>query len=344
VVPRDVAVVAGGVRCVPAHAAPAAATSRTTRASGVLGADTLPLHHTHVSPPRAAALALCCGIFIFSIQDAIVKGLSGDYPVHEAVVIRSLTALPILILLVRRDRGEVVTERRQLLVRGLVLFVAYTCYYLALASMPLASVIALWFTGPLFIVALAGRVTGEPADLRAWVVVGIGFLGVLVTLRPSGGLLHPAAALPIGSAIAYAAAQLMARRLRSSANAATMAFYQNGVYLFGALTLAALLAPVASNEKGGGSLGFLIREWHVPTPRDLALLAVCGPIAAVASTLLSHAYRIAGAGVVAPFEYTAILWGTLWGAVVFGNVPAPVDVVGAALIIGSGLLAVRRTA
>jgi drug/metabolite transporter (DMT)-like permease len=296
-----------------------------------------------VSPQRAAALALCCGIFVFSIQDTIVKGLSGDYPVHEAVVIRSLTALPILLWLVRREREAVVTGRRQLLVRGAILLVAYTCYYLALASMPLASVIALWFTGPLFIVALAGRVTGEPADLRAWFIVGFGFLGVLVTLRPSGGLLHPAAALPIGSAIAYAVAQLMARRLRTNATASAMAFYQNGVYLFGALMMAAVLAPVSSNEQGGGSLGFLIRQWHVPTLRDFALLAICGPIAAFGSTLLSRAYRIAGAGSVAPFEYTAILWGTLWGILVFGNVPAPLDVVGAAMIIGSGLIAVRRT-
>jgi drug/metabolite transporter (DMT)-like permease len=121
-----------------------------------------------------------------------------------------------------------------------------------------------------------------------------------------------------------------------------MALYQNAVYLFGAMTMAAVLAPVSTNTKGGGSLDFLIRQWQLPDARDLALLAVCGPIAAFGSTLLSHAYRIAGASFVAPFEYTAILWGTLWGVIVFGNVPAPLDIVGAVLIIGSGLVAVRR--
>jgi drug/metabolite transporter (DMT)-like permease len=161
-------------------------------------------------------------------------------------------------------------------------------------------------------------------------------------LRPSGGLLHPAAALPIASAAAYATAQLMARRLRAGATAPVMALYQNAVYLAGAGALAAILAPVARSGGGTGSLAFLTRSWALPSPRDAALLALCGPIAAAGSTLLSHAYRIAGATAVAPFEYTGILWGTFWGAVVFGEIPDAGEALGAALIVASGLLAIRR--
>ncbi len=296
-------------------------------------------------PQHAAPFALTCGVFVFSIQDSIVKGLSGDYPVHEAVAIRSITALPILLYLVRRQSSSAgpTSGRRQLLGRGSIMFVAYLAYYLALAAMPLASVIALWFTGPLFLVALSGPMTGERADWRAWAVVGIGFVGVLITLRPSGGLLHPAALLPILSAATYAIGQLMARRLRGGASAPVMSLYQNTVYLFGAFALAFVLAPVATSSKGGGSTGFLMRAWAVPTPRDLALLALCGPIAALGGVLLSHAYRTAASSRLAPFEYTAILWGILWGVLIFDNVPAPLDLVGAALIVASGLVAVRQS-
>lgn len=290
----------------------------------------------------AAAAELCVGIAIFSAQDAVIKALSGGYPVHEALVLRTVVALPILLVMVRRAGGlRGAIPARVLIGRGAILLVAYTSYYLALPAMPLASATALYFTAPLFLAALAGPITGEPAPRSTWAAVGIGFLGVVVMVRPGGGLFVPAALLPVLAAAAYAASQLLARRL-NAAPAATMSFYQNAAYLVGAFLLAAVTRPFAHLAHDDPSVAFLVRGWAVPTPRDLALLALCGPIAAFGSPLLSNAYRRAG-GAIAPFEFTALVWSIILGLVVFGDAPGVGELVGAALIVGSAGYAVTRS-
>jgi len=122
--------------------------------------------------PGLAALSLCSGVMIFSGQDWIIKFLSGDYPVHQAIAIRGVVAMVILFAFIAYA-GKLASLRSKrmglLIVRGLVLMVAYTTYYLAFPSMPLANVVALWFTVPLFVTALAGPFLGEKVGARRWI-------------------------------------------------------------------------------------------------------------------------------------------------------------------------------
>jgi drug/metabolite transporter (DMT)-like permease len=218
------------------------------------------------------------------------------------------------------------------------LLTAYSTYYLALPVMKLAEVVTIYFTAPLFITALAIPMLGERVRFKTLVVLLVGFCGVIVTYRPGVGLFDWASLLPVYAAFAYGVAQLMARQIGGSETAAVMGFYQNMMYMLGAIVLALLFGHGAFARDGmHPSLAFLLRAWSFEKPFDIFLLACCGPIAAVGSVLLSHAYRIAEANFVAPFEYTALIWAAGWGFLVFHEVPDLYIFAGAALIIGAGL-------
>jgi drug/metabolite transporter (DMT)-like permease len=300
-----------------------------------------------VLPARAAgsrvmaALSLCAGIAIFSMQDPILKYVSGTYPLSEAVAIRTVAALPCLLLIVHFKGGlrRLISRRFfKHVARGLIMMSAYSTYYLALPAMKLAEVVTIYFTAPLFITALAIPMLGEKIRAKTLAVLLIGFCGVIVTYRPGAGLFDLASLLPVYAAFAYGVAQLMARQLGGSETAAVMGFYQNIMYMVGALILAALFGHGAFAYEGmHPSVAFLLRPWSFEQPLDLLLLACCGPIAADGSVLLSHAYRIAEANFVAPFEYTALIWAASWGFLVFNEVPDLYIFAGAALIIGAGL-------
>jgi drug/metabolite transporter (DMT)-like permease len=300
-----------------------------------------------VLPARAggsrlmAALSLCGGILVFSLQDPILKYVSGTYPLSEAIAIRTVAALPFLLVIVHMGGGlgRLVSRRfyRHVL-RGLIMLTAYSTYYLALPAMKLAEAVTLYFTAPLFITALAIPMLGERLQAKRLIVLFVGFCGVIVTCRPGMGLFDLASLLPVFAALAYGIAQLMARQIGASESAAVMGFYQNIMYMIGAIVLALLFGHGAFFDEGiHPSAAFLLRPWSFDQPFDLFLLACCGPIAAAGTVLLSHAYRIAEANYVAPFEYSALIWAASWGFVVFNEVPDIYTYAGAALIVGAGL-------
>jgi drug/metabolite transporter (DMT)-like permease len=289
----------------------------------------------------AAAASLCAGVCVFSIQDVILKWISGTYPLSEAVALRAVTSLPILLVMVhlRSGLGSLVSRRlgRHFL-RGGIMMSAYGAYYLALPAMKLAEAVTLYFTAPLFITALAYPMLGERVGLNRWLAVIVGFLGVVVTYRPGLGLFDWASLLPVAAAFAYGTAQIMARQIGATESAAVIAFHQNLAYLIGALLLAAVFGSGAfAYPNMHPSMAFLLRPWSFAHPLDLLLLACCGLIAAIGSVLLSQAYRTAEANFVASFEYSGLIWATGWGFFVFGEVPDIYIIAGAALIIGAGL-------
>lgn len=286
--------------------------------------------------------ALCLGIAVFSIQDPMIKHLSATYPVTEALVIRAVVALPILLWLVHRETGLRSIASKHvgfLTVRGLLLFISYAGYYLAVAAMPLADAIALFFVAPLFIVTLAVPYLGERIPWQSLAGVLIGLVGVVVMLRPGSGLFEWAALLSLLAALLYAIPQLMARKVSNEISAPVMTFYQNALYFFGSLLVAGFFAIVGPEGVTHPSLAFLTRPWVWPTPIDFAMMAACGLIASAGMTLLSQAYRLAPANRVAAFEYTGILWTPLWGFLFFTEIPQFTTVVGAVLVVAAGLIA-----
>ena len=195
----------------------------------------------------------------------------------------------------------------------------------------------------LFVVGLVGEepvtvlVLGERVRMRRWVALGAGFIGVLVILRPGVALFEPAALLPIASAAAYATSAVMARRLGSTESGGAMALTATGAYIVGGALTAAVLAGVEPPADAAASIRFLLNPWIWPSTLDLALMALCGCIAAFGFFCLSQGYRLTEAYRAAPCEYAALPWGVLWGYLFFGNTPDAVMILGALIIMGAGL-------
>lgn len=294
--------------------------------------------------PTLGVVYLCLGVFVFSLQDAIIKQVSGAYALTEVVFIRSCVAGPILLFLVQREAGwrSIFASRLgTLTLRALIMFGAYTAYYMAFPALPLADAVALYFTVPLLVTALASPLLGERTGPGVWAAVLLGFVGVMVMLQPGSVLFEPAALLSLLAAALYGVAMLMARKFGSSLSASVMAFYQNAVFLFGSALLALVLYWGDWVQASHPSLSFLVRPWVLPSIIDALLIAACGVVAATGMMFLTSAYRVARASTVTPFEYTGILWAPLWGFLFFSEVPRVTTMAGALVIVLAGLLALR---
>jgi drug/metabolite transporter (DMT)-like permease len=293
---------------------------------------------------RAIAL-LVAGIALFSVQDLILKLLSDGYPLSQAMVFRSLTAMPLMALLVHYDGGLQTLFTRGMLKmigRGFVVFAPYTLYYLALAALPIATVVALFFAAPLFITLLSVPMLGERVGKPRWIAVAVGFGGVVLMARPGTDLFDWAAFLAVGAAATYALAMISARQLGRTETAAAMAFWGNAVFLLCAGLLSLVFGAGQFEGATHKSIAFLTRAWVTPTPQDLALMCTCGVIAAIALTLLTQAYRMGEASIVASFEYTAMIWGVIYGWVFFADWPTPVGWLGISIISAAGLFVLWR--
>jgi drug/metabolite transporter (DMT)-like permease len=290
-------------------------------------------------------LSLVAAVSIMSIQDAIIKILSGTYAVHEIVFVRSLVAVPMLLAFVTFADGLASLRTRRLglhLLRGAALFCAYMTYYVALATLPLAETIALYFTVPLFVAALSVPILGERVGPRRWAAIAVGFLGMLIIVRPDPGAIQPVALLPVLAALAYATSALLARKMGATERGGAMAFSAALVYLIASGATGLVLAPFADPAAANPSVRFLLNPWIVPEMRDFLLMITTGIVSAFGFFLMTQSYRMAAANVVAPFEYTALPWGVLWGYVFFGNLPDRATLLGAAIIVGSGLYVLHR--
>jgi drug/metabolite transporter (DMT)-like permease len=295
----------------------------------------------------AAIGYLCLGVFVFSLQDPLIKALADAYPVTQAMTVRSVVALPILFALVWASSGAAALRSRRaglLALRAVLSFGAYMSYYLSIAALPLAEAVALFFVAPLMISLLAILMLGERLNLPTLIALLVGLVGVLVMVQPGAAVFEWASLLTLLSAALYGSAQVLARKLGDSEAAPVITFYQNAAFLLGAPALAGFLGLVGFGDAGHASLAFLVRPWVWPTLGDFALMASCGVIASAGMTLLSQAYRLAPAAKVAVFEYTAILWAPLWGYLYFAEVPRLTTGFGALFIVAAGLVALREDA
>lgn len=272
-------------------------------------------------------LCLVAAIGFFAAMDAMIKSVAGTYPTFQIVFFRSLFALLPLGVVVAREGGlRVLRTGRPLghVARSAVGLAAMFCFFASFAHMPLADVYAIVFAGPLFLTALAVPLLGERVGWRRWTAVAVGFAGVLVVLRPGAGMLSGAALVCLLGSFLYALAMIMIRLLGRTESTATMVVY---------FTLTGTLA---------GAVG-MIPDWVTPRgAADLGLLAAIGVAGGIAQLLMTSAFRMTPASTLAPFEYTALVWGVGFGWALFGEWPDAAVFLGAAIVAASGLYIVRR--
>jgi drug/metabolite transporter (DMT)-like permease len=283
---------------------------------------------------------MCAGVFVFTVQDLIIKDISGLYPVHEIVFVRSFVVLPVILLIAHIEHGLARLWTARLgahVTRSVIMFLAYTTYYLGIAALPLATAVAISFSSPLFITALAGPLLGERVGPVRWTAIIVGFVGVIIVMWDKLGAIELAVLLPVVSALCYALSQLHARHIGSTESGPALSFYLTIVF-FALSGLAGLLTGSGAFEHWSHpSLAFLLRAWSWPAPIDLVLMLSCGLVAGVGVYCLSQGYRLAEANEAALFEYTALPWAILWGFLFFAEIPYVNTFIGVALVILAGL-------
>jgi drug/metabolite transporter (DMT)-like permease len=261
----------------------------------------------------------------FTLAAAAVKALDGAIPLAELILFRNLFALPLLFLMLLRSGGLRLLRPRapwghvQRTIWGMGGMVGAFSGY---TYLPLATATVLGFTMPLFLTALSVVLLGERVGWRRWSAVAVGFLGVLLVARP--GL--DAAALPLVpvllvlmGALGWALAMMSIRKMGDAG--------EHGVTIVIWFAIGSvLLAGVAA-----------IPVWVTPTPREWLLLAAIGGVSAVAQLFMTAAYRRGDTTLLAPFEYSGLLWTMLLGAAIWGEVPGAIDLLGFAVLVGAGL-------
>jgi drug/metabolite transporter (DMT)-like permease len=265
-------------------------------------------------------------VFLFSCMDALIKWVAADYPIGQIVFFRNLFAfIPVLLYLPRAGGLAVLRSRRPggHIVRGVFGVAAMGCVFTAFALMPLAEAVALMLSGPIFLTALSVPLLGERVGIRRWSAVGVGFVGVLVMTRPGAGVFQPAALLAIGGAALYALAMISVRRLGSSEPAPTIVFY----FTLFATCISLLSLPV---------------QWVTPGAADFALLAAVGLIGGIAQLAMTQAFRLAPVALIAPFEYGSLVFAVLFGYAIWDELPDTYVLVGAAVVVSSGLYILHR--
>lgn len=280
--------------------------------------------------------------FLFTVMGALVRAIGHDAPLSEVVFARSFFALiPIVLWLMWRGvfRAALRTDRPVgHMLRGLIGVASMFLMFAGLARLPLTDATALGYASPLFVVIFAAIVLREQIHAMRWSAVAIGLLGVLVILWPqlSSGALAAAlkgagndetaagAAFALGATVLTAAAMIQIRRLTETEGTGTIVFY---------FSVWSAVAGLASAPLLG---------WTWPDARTAALLVATGCVGGVAQILLTESYRRADASLVAPFEYSTILWALALGFALFGDLPSVWTLVGGAIIVGSGVAVAWR--
>lgn len=274
---------------------------------------------------------------IFTMMSAVLKTLMDRYPTGEVVFFRSFFAIMPLCLWLGW-KGDLIGGLRTQNVmghfkRGFLGTGGMSLGFAALSYLPLHDAIAIGYASPLMVVVLAAIVLKERVRAYRWTAVAVGFIGVLIMLAPyltpetfTGGLLAgPAlgAVCALLGAVSSAGAQIQVRRLTGTEKTGAIVFYF--------FVLASAL-----------SFCTIIFGWHMPDAQDLALFVLAGILGGVGQILLTECYRYADTSVIAPFEYTTMVWALLFGWVVFGDLPTPTILLGAAIVAATGLFIVWR--
>ena len=280
---------------------------------------------SHDRPQLGIAL-LVLSVGIWALHDAATKWYAETYPIFVILFWRSLFGMAPVFLLASRQGGlQRMSLRLHLLslLRGTVGFCAFASFVFALPLMPLADAVAVGMAAPIFITAASTWILKEPVGPHRWSAVLLGFAAVLFVVRPGGQIPWEGAVLLLVSNIMFAIGMMMTRVLGRVVTTASLSIYT--VLAFAALSTIAV--------------AFV---WVTPAWDDAVVLATVGLMAGLAQYAMTAAFRIAPPSVLAPFEYTGLIWGVVFGFLIWGEWPSRDVIIGAIIIIAAGLYIIHR--
>ncbi len=276
--------------------------------------------------PLRGVLMMCFAVLCFATMNTFTKELrASDLPVTEIIWGRYFFHFALILLFFpRRIPTLLNTEDKGLqIARSILVLLATACMFIALGLMPLADAVAITFAGPLLIVVLSAVFLREAVGPRRWTAVIVGFIGMLVIIRPGAGAFQFAALLPVAVAFFYALYQIITRLISHRSDPLNMLTY---TALVGALAMS-VIVPF---------------DWQTPTVQQWLMLVAAGFLGGLGHYAIIKAYERSEATLVAPFAYTEIIWATSLGWLAFGDFPDLFTFVGTAIIIASGLYVLQR--
>ena len=266
-------------------------------------------------------------VALFSLMDAGLKTLTAHYPPFQVAALRGLSSLPLVLAWALWTAGAASLLRVRWplhLLRGVLGIVMMASFVFALKTLPLSTAYSIFFVAPLLITALSVPILGERVGPRRWTAIGIGLIGVLVVLRPTGeGVLSMAGLAVLVAATGYAVSAITVRIIARTDSTQAITFW--------------LLALMAL---GAGALA--LPNWVPLRAEDARIIGGIGVAGALGQYTITEAFRLGEASLIAPLEYTALVWGVLLDLTLWGVLPDSVTWLGAAIIIASGLYLIRR--
>ncbi len=274
-----------------------------------------------LSPTALGISMMLLGMFLFTANDALGKWLVASYSVGQVLLIRSLAALCVLLpfILAFGWRKLIALDRPGVqLARVCFSTLEVFCFYFAVRSMPLADTMTFWLAAPIYVALLAPILLRESVGALRWGAILLGFIGVVIALEPTGqGFGWPSIVAILGS-LCFALMMITGRYLRGTPDVALVFWQLLGAGLAGLLT-----APIG---------------WITPSALDWSLLALVGVVAMGAHLCVNRALKLADAGLLAPLQYTLLLWAVILGWIFFSDIPRASMLLGAGVIILGGIL------
>jgi len=274
--------------------------------------------------PFIAIGLVLLAVALFSVMDALSKLLAANYDSIEVVWGRYLATLGLIAPLLLRDRGALRTRAFSLqLARGVCALGAGVFFIAGLARLPIADATAIAFAMPLLVTALSIPLLGERVGPRRWSAVAVGFIGVLIVVRPGSGAIGSAALLPLASAACWALSLVVTRHMRGRDKPLTTVFYST----IAGLALSSLALPFV---------------WAPPSAGAWRLMLLMALFSAAAQYLLIAGLARGDASLLAPFSYSQMVWSMLTGFFIFHTAPSAWTWGGAVVIVGSGVYIAHR--
>ncbi len=268
---------------------------------------------------------MLAGDFMFALNDAMGKWLVATFSIGQVLVIRSLGAFVILgPMLVRQPVSALWRVERMPLQILRVVFATgdLALFYAAVAYLPLADVMTFYMAGPIYVAVLSHFLLGERIGWRRWLAVLVGFAGVVIALRPSSEMLSWPSLFGLAGSLSFAMTLVLNRWLRQTSDT-TLVTWQ---------TVAALLAGVVLS----------IGTWRAFNPGELLAMLLLGVVACIAHLLITRSLKLAPASVLAPLQYTLLIWAVVLGWLFFGDLPDVQTFAGAGIIVLAGLFIFHR--
>ncbi|MEP3275581.1 MAG: DMT family transporter [Stappiaceae bacterium] len=290
---------------------------------------------TQVEPhqTRAATIAIIVSVAALSLGDAIIKATGLSLPLWQMFILRSVLVVPVLWWLARRRGWIVLSNAGWALIRSVLLVCMWLGYYSALPLMPLSLAAAAYYTGPLFIVALAALSARRMPSFRAILAIAGGFVGVLLIIRPDTSGIAIATLLPIIAAFRYGCAMVLTSAKCREDDPFVLALVLNVTFI-GSGSILGLFA--------GREGSFILGAWRTIDLPLLATVAALAVLILVGSVGAAFAYQKGPPATVAAFDYSYLVFSLIWGGLFFAELPDIFGLLGIGVIAAAGLLALPR--